>query len=99
MIKMILKRKREILVLVLSINLLIISLKIQVVTAESVEPPSGLVSWWPGDGHALDISDGNHGTLMNGVTFSPGLVDQAFEFHGGDDYVWTLGNGIVDLRF
>ncbi len=26
--------------------------------------PSGLVSWWPGDGNAQDIIDGNNGTLV-----------------------------------
>ena len=31
------------------------------VTAQTscVTPPSGLVSWWPGDGNAVDIEDGN----------------------------------------
>jgi hypothetical protein len=52
-----------------------------------VTPPAGLVSWWPGDGDALDIVDGNHGTLMNGATFAPGEVRQGFSFDGVDDYV------------
>ena len=26
--------------------------------------PEGLVSWWPGDGNADDINDGNAGTLL-----------------------------------
>ncbi|MHA2074159.1 MAG: LamG domain-containing protein [Candidatus Hodarchaeales archaeon] len=95
---MILKRKREILVLVLSINLLIISQKIQVVTAESVEPPSGLVSWWPGDGNTLDINNGNDGILKNGATFAPGIVDQAFCFDGVDDYIWAPSTGIDELH-
>src|SRR5450432_893929 len=30
-----------------------------------VVPPSGLISWWPGDGNANDIQDGNTGTLFN----------------------------------
>ena len=54
--------------------------------------PSGLVSWWPGDGNALDIWDCNNGTLMNGATFGSGLVDQAFSLDGIDDYV-DLGTG------
>jgi hypothetical protein len=47
-----------------------------------VAPPSGLVSWWRGEGNANDTSDGNHGTLANGVTFVPGFVGQTFSFDG-----------------
>ena len=50
-------------------------------------PPTGLVSWWPGDGNADDIEDGNDGTLLGGVTFAPGLVGQAFSFDGVDAFV------------
>jgi len=50
-------------------------------------PPDGLVSWWPGNGDALDIIGGNHGTLMNGAAFAPGKVGQAFSFDGENDYV------------
>lgn len=50
---------------------------------QCVPPPSGLVSWWPGDGHANDIVGGNHGTLSTGgVTFVPGKVDQALNVDG-----------------
>jgi hypothetical protein len=52
-----------------------------------VEPPSGLVSWWPGDGDADDIAGDNHGTLQNGATFAEGVVGQAFSFDGVDDFV------------
>lgn len=52
-----------------------------------VEPPSGLVSWWPGDGDADDIVGDSHGTLQNGATFSGGVVGQAFSFDGVDDFV------------
>jgi uncharacterized repeat protein (TIGR03803 family) len=43
-------------------------------------PASGLVSWWPGDGNALDIVGGNNGVLSNGATFAAGEVCQAFSF-------------------
>ena len=49
-----------------------------------VPPPSGMVSWWPGDGNANDIIDGNNGTLVGGVTFAPGEVGQAFDFNNGE---------------
>lgn len=52
-----------------------------------VEPPDDLVSWWPGDGNANDIVDGNDGSLENGATFGAGKVGQAFSFDGVDDYV------------
>ncbi len=52
-----------------------------------VTPPTGMVSWWPGDGNANDIQGSNHGTLMNGATFATGRVGQAFSLDGVDDYV------------
>ena len=46
--------------------------------ANCVTPPSGMVSWWPGDDNANDIQDGNNGTLQGNITFVPGMVSQAF---------------------
>ncbi|MHA2142931.1 MAG: LamG domain-containing protein [Candidatus Thorarchaeota archaeon] len=63
-----------------------------------IEPSSGLVSWWPGDGNALDIKNGNDGILMGGTTFAPGLIGQAFSFDGGGDYVWAPSSGIAELQ-
>jgi concanavalin A-like lectin/glucanase superfamily protein len=56
-----------------------------------VAPPPDLVSWWPGNGNANDIKDGNPGTLTNGATFAAGRVSQAFSLDGVDDYV-DVGN-------
>ncbi|MDI6765217.1 MAG: LamG domain-containing protein [Bacteroidota bacterium] len=50
-------------------------------------PPSGLVSWWSGDGTANDIVGSNHGMLINGATYGSGKVRRAFSFDGIDDYV------------
>jgi hypothetical protein len=55
--------------------------------ASCITPPAGLVSWWPGEGNANDIWDGNPGTLLNGATFTAGKVGQAFSFDGVDDQV------------
>jgi hypothetical protein len=33
-------------------------------------PPTGLLSWWPGDGNANDIAGPNDGTPLNGATFA-----------------------------
>ncbi len=63
------------------------ALTLVVETGMCVAPPSGLVSWWPGDGNANDIQDGNNGTLMNGATFAPGKVGQAFSFDGVNAFV------------
>jgi hypothetical protein len=50
-------------------------------------PPSGLVSWWRGEGNAFDQVGTNNGTLINGATFAPGEVGQAFAFNGTNSYV------------
>jgi hypothetical protein len=63
------------------------SLTADSVPATCVPPPTGLVSWWPGDGNANDISGGNNGILSNGTTFATGEVGQAFSFDGVDDQV------------
>ncbi|MDB5388886.1 MAG: vcbs repeat-containing protein, partial [Planctomycetaceae bacterium] len=44
--------------------------------------PAGMVGWWPAEGNATDVKNGNNGTL-NGATFGPGEVNQAFNFNGG----------------
>lgn len=56
-------------------------------TCTGTAPPSGMVSWWTGDGNAIDTADGNDGTLENGATYAAGRVDQAFSFDGVNDYV------------
>jgi hypothetical protein len=54
-----------------------------------ITPPSGMVSWWPGDDHPNDIMDGNHGTLQGGATYAPGMVEQAFSFDA------SLNQGVI----
>ncbi len=51
---------------------------------QCVAPPSGMISWWPGDTDARDIVGPNSGEL-NGTTLAPGLVVQAFQFDGLHD--------------
>jgi hypothetical protein len=43
-----------------------------------VVPPSGMVSWWAGDGNALDIQGANNGIMAGGAAFGSGEVGQAF---------------------
>jgi hypothetical protein len=47
--------------------------------------PAGIISWWPGEGNALDIVGHYDGTLLAGATFGTGLVGQAFSLDGIDD--------------
>jgi hypothetical protein len=67
------------------------------VSPTCVQPPSNMISWWPGDGNADDIQDGNNGMLQGGATFMPGKVEQAFSFDGGDDFVNVPYNSNLDL--
>ena len=55
--------------------------------ATCLPPPSGLISWWPGDANADDLVDDSDGTLQDGATFAPGTVGQAFSFDGSGDFV------------
>jgi hypothetical protein len=50
--------------------------------------PSGLVSWWPGDGNANDIAGTNNGVLEGGATANAvGVVGTAFSFDGTNGFV------------
>jgi concanavalin A-like lectin/glucanase superfamily protein len=60
-------------------------------------PPANTVSWWPGDGNANDIQNGNNGALQNGATFASGKVGSAFSFDGNDDSVEVPFNSNLDL--
>jgi uncharacterized repeat protein (TIGR01451 family) len=44
--------------------------------------PSNLVAWWPAEGNANDLVGTDNGTILNGITFLPGKVGQAFNFDG-----------------
>jgi hypothetical protein len=69
-----------------------------------VPPPTGTVSWWPGDGNANDIIGTNDGTMMNGATYAAGMVRQAFSVDGIDDYIqlpkvstWDFGTSSFSI--
>lgn len=82
-------RVLRVFVVVQALAVLVISgsVPLNATAAGCVAPPAGLVSWWPGDGHAGDIVDANHGTPRNGATFAAGQVGVAFSFDGIDDFV------------
>ncbi len=49
--------------------------------------PDGLVSWWRGEGNALDSFGPNNGTVTGAPTYSTGTVEQGFVFDSNDDKV------------
>ncbi|HWQ93469.1 MAG TPA: hypothetical protein VN673_17500, partial [Clostridia bacterium] len=57
------------------------------VGATCTPTPGGLVSWWTGDGDALDVAGGNHGTFMGGAATAPGFVGLGFNFDGTNNFV------------
>ncbi len=61
--------------------------------------PSGLVSWWPGNGSATDVQGPTYetGSLVNGTTYIYGLADQAFALDGANDYVNFGSSSAHDL--
>lgn len=63
-----------------------------------VQPPAGLVSWWPGDTDASDIQDANDGLLTNGASAGvTGKVDGAFGFDGQNDFASIAHNANLDV--
>src|SRR5439155_22859794 len=60
-------------------------------TQSCVQPPSGLVGWWKGNGNAIDAVGTNSGTLLGNATFVPGMIGQAFGLDGYHDGV-RVGN-------
>ncbi len=60
-----------------------------------VPPPQSMIAWWPGDGNAKDRIGNNQGILQNGANFSAGMVAQAFNFDGVDDFVSTTNPLVI----
>ena len=56
-----------------------------------VPPPAGILSWWRGEGNALDSAGTNIGTLTGNATYGPGMVGQGFVLNGYGEAV-QLGN-------
>ena len=56
-----------------------------------VQPPTGMIGWWPGDGNSNDIVGGNHGSIVGGMTYAFGEVGQSFNFVG-NNYVSIPNN-------
>jgi hypothetical protein len=52
------------------------------ISDDCLQPPEGMIAWWPGDVDARDLAGEHHGLLVNGADFAPGMVGQAFHFEG-----------------
>ncbi len=61
-----------------------------------VPAPSGLMGWWPAEGDANDSIGGNNGTLINGASFTNGMVGQAFSLDG-TSYVSIPDSPALDI--
>ncbi len=64
------------------------SAALTVVPPPSCDPaPSGIISWWSGEGNALDNLNLNPGNFVNGPSYAPGFRGLAFNFDGSSQYV------------
>jgi adhesin/invasin len=61
-------------------------------------PPSGLVSWWLGEGNGNDLVGANNGTIQGGVTFSAAEVRQGFVFSNDGDGVTIPDNPTLNAQ-
>jgi len=65
-----------------------------------VVPPSGLVSWWPGNTNANDIIDGNNGLLVGATIdiINKKVGNGSFSFDGVDDHIRIPNNTNLNPR-
>jgi len=63
-----------------------------------VQPPSGLIAWWPAEGNFNDVVGGFNGSQVGNVSFVPGQVGQSFHLDSSDgvDYVQVADNATLE---
>ena len=60
--------------------------------------PSGLISWWPGEGNANDVVGGNNGVVISGtVSYAAAEVGQGFSFDGGSNRLVVPDSPVLDF--
>src|SRR5262245_14807410 len=64
-------------------------------TPAALAPPSGLVSWWTGDGSAADLAGVADATALNGAAYTAGRVGQAFSSDGNNDLIDVGGSRLI----
>jgi hypothetical protein len=68
--------------------------KCKVTPGACISPPSGMTSWYTGDGTPNDFLGKNNGALENGAGFASGMVAQAFSLNGTNQFV-SLPAGVI----
>ena len=68
-----------------------------VLAQDCVEPPGGMVAWWPGDGNAKDIVGGHDGSPSGDVSFEPAMVGLGFLIDDVDSFVEIADAPALDL--
>jgi PKD repeat protein len=68
------------------------------VAPSCLAPPSGLVSWWKGEGNANDLVGSNSGTLQGAASFSAAEVGQGFTFGSDGDGVTIPNSPSLDVQ-
>jgi hypothetical protein len=90
--------------------LFVFFLPINLFAQSCVQPPAGIIAWWPFDetnGTTAEDRIGNHpGAHTNGPVPSDGMVGGSLRFDGRNDYVavadsglWTFGSNNFTLEF
>lgn len=59
--------------------------------------PSGLVSWWRGEGDGTDALGANNGMALGDVAFGGGMVEQAFQFEDGNNQIRVPASSSLDV--
>jgi hypothetical protein len=77
---------------------------IEVPTVENltINPPAGLLSWWPGENTAWDVAGPAGGSMKNAATggqaaYAPGKVGMAFSLDGVNDRIDAVDAPGLDL--
>ena len=77
---------------------LVLSTVARVDAQSCVSLPQGIVSWWPGQYTANAVAGVNDGSLLGGVAFTPGVVNQGFSLNGVHQFVQVLSQALwLDL--
>jgi Concanavalin A-like lectin/glucanases superfamily/Immunoglobulin domain/Cohesin domain len=64
---------------------------------ECIDPPPGLVGWWPLEGDGQDVVGHNHGSLVGSPVFGPGQVGEGMIFDGVDDEISMPASSSLDV--
>ncbi|HEX5218115.1 MAG TPA: LamG-like jellyroll fold domain-containing protein [Verrucomicrobiae bacterium] len=72
------------------------SLTVQSVVCAPASP--GIVGWWKAEGNGLNMVSTGSAEFLNGATFAPGKIGQAFSFDGVDDRVEVPNEPLLNVK-